>query len=234
MKSARLIIRNTIFIIVGLVALLFPESSGIVLRIYAAYTLYSSAFTLYRLRASLRYIFTHIRSLLLSATPLVLRIVVGVLLLISPAANLSIAALMLGIEIALSSINRYSLMLYHRSSMSTPAFVIRLVAATLTAVSGVFAVISRSHLALALAILVSGCEWIIGLLSSPAVVARISNLIPHIEIKLPRINLPRINLPKINLPKRKPRPAKPAKPVDTYRVPQEFIYTDGFADKSVD
>lgn len=224
MKSLRLIIRNLIFIITGIVLLLFPEASGVALRVYGAYTLVITLYTLYLLRKSLSYMLTHVRSILINVVPMALRLVIGVMLLISPVAGIGTIALLLGIETVLSAGGRFSLMLFHRRRMAVPVFAIRLTALTLAAISGVYAIISRTLVAIAIALLVSGCEWIVGLLSSPAVTAKLRRLVPHIKLRLP----------KINVSGRAPRPAKPAEPVDTYYVPQEYIYTDGFADKSVD
>jgi len=224
MKSLRLIIRNLIFIITGIVLLLFPEASGVALRVYGAYTLVITLYTLYLLRKSLSYMLTHVRSILINVVPMALRLVIGVMLLISPVAGIGTIALLLGIETVLSAGGRFSLMFFHRRRMAVPVFAIRLTALTLAAISGVYAIISRTLVAIAIALLVSGCEWIVGLLSSPAVTAKLRRLVPHIKLRLP----------KINASGRAPRPAKPAEPVDTYYVPQEYIYTDGFADKSVD
>ena len=222
MKSLRLIIRNLIFIIMGIVLLLFP--SGVALRVYGAYTLVITLYSLYLLRKSLSYMLTHVRSILINMIPMALRLVIGVMLLISPVAGIGTIALLLGIETVLSAGGRFSLMFFHRRRMAAPVFAIRLTALTLAAISGVYAIISRTLVAIAIALLVSGCEWIVGLLSSPAVTAKLRRLVPHIKLRLP----------KINASGRAPRPAKPAEPVDTYYVPQEYIYTDGFADKSVD
>lgn len=224
MKSLRLIIRNLIFIITGIVLLLFPEASGVALRVYGAYTLVITLYSLYLLRKSLSYMLTHMRSILINVVPMALRLVIGVMLLISPVAGIGTIALLLGIETVLSAGGRFSLMFFHRRRMAVPVFAIRLTALTLAAISGVYAIISRTLVAIAIALLVSGCEWIVGLLSSPAVTAKLRRLVPHIKLRLP----------KINASGRAPRPAKPAEPVDTYYVPQEYIYTDGFADKSVD
>lgn len=224
MKSLRLIIRNLIFIITGIVLLLFPEASGVALRVYGAYTLVITLYSLYLLRKSLSYMLTHVRSILINVVPMALRLVIGVMLLISPVAGIGTIALLLGIETVLSAGGRFSLMFFHRRRMAVPVFAIRLTALTLAAISGVYAIISRTLVAIAIALLVSGCEWIVGLLSSPAVTAKLRRLVPHIKLRLP----------KINASGRAPRPAKPAEPVDTYYVPQEYIYTDGFADKSVD
>ena len=224
MKSLRLIIRNLIFIITGIVLLLFPEASGVALRVYGAYTLVITLYSLYLLRKSLSYMLTHVRSILINVVPMALRLVVGVMLLISPVAGIGTIALLLGIETVLSAGGRFSLMFFHRRRMAVPVFAIRLTALTLAAISGVYAIISRTLVAIAIALLVSGCEWIVGLLSSPAVTAKLRRFVPHIKLRLP----------KINASGRAPRPAKPAEPVDTYYVPQEYIYTDGFADKSVD
>ena len=224
MKSLRLIIRNLIFIITGIVLLLFPEASGVALRVYGAYTLVITLYSLYLLRKSLSYMLTHVRSILINVVPMALRLVIGVMLLISPVAGIGTIALLLGIETVLSAGGRFSLMFFHRRRMAAPVFAIRLTALTLAAISGVYAIISRTLVAIAIALLVSGCEWIVGLLSSPAVTAKLRRLVPHIKLRLP----------KINASGRAPRPAKPAEPVDTYYVPQEYIYTDGFADKSVD
>ena len=224
MKSLRLIIRNLIFIITGIVLLLFPEASGVALRVYGAYTLVITLYSLYLLRKSLSYMLTHMRSILINVVPMALRLVIGVMLLISPVAGIGTIALLLGIETVLSAGGRFSLMFFHRRRMAVPVFAIRLTALTLAAISGVYAIISRTLVAIAIALLVSGCEWIVGLLSSPAITAKLRRLVPHIKLRLP----------KINASGRAPRPAKPAEPVDTYYVPQEYIYTDGFADKSVD
>ena len=224
MKSLRLIIRNLIFIITGIVLLLFPEASGVALRVYGAYTLVITLYSLYLLRKSLSYMLTHVRSILINVVPMALRLVIGVMLLISPVAGIGTIALLLGIETVLSAGGRFSLMFFHRRRMAVPVFAIRLTALTLAAISGVYAIISRTLVAIAIALLVSGCEWIVGLLSSPAVTAKLRRFVPHIKLRLP----------KINASGRAPRPAKPAEPVDTYYVPQEYIYTDGFADKSVD
>ncbi len=230
MKSLRLIIRNLIFIIAGIIVLLFPDASGVTLRIYGAYIIGITLYSLYLLRTSLLHMLTHVRLILFNAVPMVLRLVIGAMLLISPFANIAIVALLLGIETVLSAGGRYFMMFYHfchfyhKRRMTVPVFAIRLTALTLTAISGVYAIISRALIAIAIALLVSGCEWIVGLLTSPAVTAKLSRLVPRIKLRLP----------KFNPSKSSPRPAKPAEPEDTYYVPQEYIYTDGFADKSVD
>ena len=234
MKSLRLFARNVVPVVAGLSLLLFPEISGITLRIYGALTLYVVAFMLYRIRASLVYCVTHPRTLLTVIAPTVLQLIFGSMLLISGPKNLPILALLIGAYFVLSAIQRYMLMFYHRSSMSLPAFIIRLAAITCTLAAAILALIGAGYASLGILLIIAGCEWFIGLLSSPAVLAAIGRLFSG--IRLPKIRLPEIRLPKINLPKRPARskPVRRSKPVDTYSVPAECIYTDGFMDKSVD
>ena len=96
MKSLRLFARNVVPVVAGLSLLLFPEISGITLRIYGALTLYVVAFMLYRIRASLVYCVTHPRTLLTVIAPTVLQLIFGSMLLISGPKNLPILALLIG------------------------------------------------------------------------------------------------------------------------------------------
>ena len=227
MKTVRLITRNIVPILAGLSLLLFPALSGITMRIYGALTLYVVSYTLYKMRASLVYCLTHPRTLLTVIAPCTLQLIFGAMLLISATRNLSLLALLIGAYFVLSAIQRYMLMFYHRSSMSLPAFIIRLVSITCTLVAAVIIFIGANYTSLGVLLIIAGCEWIVGLATSPAVVATIGRLFS-------RIRLPKIRLPKIHLPKPPVRPARKSKPVDTYSVPAECIYTDSFMDKSVD